>query len=228
MLSVVRILGFFFLGAFLFTACRSEESENVNQDRIYTYYELYYNANQDKTYARAKFTFGDAVGTPLQLTEPAEVTIDGEPMTFKPLFSYYEKEFAGYKATGAFLYTDLDGITFENSVADVPEIAFTAELDTISRDSAFELFWVGDPLMANEFVGVFVDGENQGDAQLAGTENLGAQSVILPKNDLQQVGAGPGTIYMERNLEVDVTQGTSVGGRVKGRYRADNAAVYFK
>ena len=54
----MRNLLAFLLGITLMaTACQTENSADVNQDRIYTQYELFYNANEDITYARAWFRF---------------------------------------------------------------------------------------------------------------------------------------------------------------------------
>jgi len=51
---------FIFFGLFLvvFTACPIEDSSDVNQDKIYTDYEVFYNSNTDKTIVVAKFRFG--------------------------------------------------------------------------------------------------------------------------------------------------------------------------
>jgi len=63
------------VGVFCLTGCLSEESINVEQDRIWTYYELLYDANQDITYAIAQFKFGNGLGTFLKLSELSQVTL---------------------------------------------------------------------------------------------------------------------------------------------------------
>ena len=52
-------------------SCNREESNTVEQDRIFTEYELFYNANEDKTYARATFKFSNVFGTKLELSQPS-------------------------------------------------------------------------------------------------------------------------------------------------------------
>ncbi len=217
----------FILTTLFFIGCRSEESELVDQDTIYTTYELFYNANQDITYARAWFRFGNALGTPLRLSDPSEVTFNGNLLTFIGELSYYEKEFSGFISNGTFEFTDIKGEKYENSIT-TPVITFASDIDTISRNSSYELFWTGGIILENERVGVFVNGENENDAQVATTNDIGSESIILPKNNLEQIGKGPGIIYMDRTYEIEVIQGTSKGGRIRGRYRAENEAVYFK
>ncbi|RMG73534.1 MAG: hypothetical protein D6722_03600, partial [Bacteroidetes bacterium] len=152
--------------ALLLTACLREESVNVNQDSIFTEYRLVYEAAKDKTYARATFRFGGATGTLLQLSDPAEVLIDQEPLTWKPALAYYERESAGPQATGTFTYTDLDNNTFTNTVTLAAPIAFPADLDTIPQGAAFTLTWEGDPIQLGEWVTVTINGINEGDAKI--------------------------------------------------------------
>ena len=68
--------------AILFMACPIEDSADVNQDKIYTDYEVFYNSNTDKTQVLARFRFGGATGTLLELNEPAEVYFDEDKPPF--------------------------------------------------------------------------------------------------------------------------------------------------
>jgi hypothetical protein len=84
--------------------CMREDSSDVNQDKIYAEYELFYNANEDITYARAVFRFSNALGIKLKLATGSEVRFNGDILTFKPALAYYEKSYAGKVMQG-----DLDG-----------------------------------------------------------------------------------------------------------------------
>ena len=207
-------------------ACIREESSDVNQDKIHTAYELFYNANQDKTYARAIFKFSNALGTQLQLTAPSQVTFNGDVLTFQNTLAYYEKEFAGYIASGTFVWTDVNGLTFSNTVQN-KAIGYPANLDTIPRNAAYEMFWDGDSLSANERVVLTVNGVLEGDGQIFTQNNLHAKSIILALNQLQILGQGQGSLWMDRYYEPALTEKTSAGGSISARYRPVNKTVYL-
>jgi hypothetical protein len=211
---------------FIVSSCARENSDDVNQDRIYCEYELFYNANEDKTYARAIFKFGNALGTLLELSDPSEVKFNGDLLTFKTALAYYEKDYAGFIESGTFEWTDADGNTFSNSIS-ITEIAYPAVLDTIHRDAAYELFWLGDSLSANHSVILTANGEDEGDAQIFTQTNVNSKSIILPLNQLQQIGQGPGTLWMDRYYKPGLTQQTSAGGVIRAVYRPVNKQLYF-
>jgi len=213
---LLTILGIMFL-----TACIREDSADVNQDKIHARYELIYKANEDKTYARAIFRFSHVGGTKLELTAPSQVTFNGDLLTFQSGLAEYEKQYAGYVSSGTFVWTDLNDVTFTNTVQN-NTIALPATLDTIPRDAAFEIFWVGDSLKANERVRV---------ASLAAVyatqNNVNAQSVIIPLNTLQNVIQGEYNVWLERIFEPAVAEKTSAGGFMFVKYLAMPKAVYF-
>ena len=94
--------------ALAFTSCQTEDSADVNQDKIYTDYELFYNSNTDKTQVVARFRFGGPLGTLLELNDPASVKFDGEDVPFNALYSGHFKEFSGQVLEGTFLYTNVE------------------------------------------------------------------------------------------------------------------------
>lgn len=206
-------------------SCEREDSADVNQDRIYTKYELFYNANEDKTYARAIFRFGNALGTLLELSEPSQVSFNGDVLSFKPALAYYEKEYAGFIESGTFTWQDTEGVTYINT-ATINNLDFP-EIDTIPRNAAFELFWVGDSLSSNEVVTLTANSVLEGDAQLFTQSNINAKSIILELNKLQILGQGNGTLLMERHYNPQLEEKTGAGGEITGRYRPVNKEVYF-
>ncbi len=210
----------------LIGSCAREESIDVNQDKIHAAYELFYNANEDKTYARATFKFSNALGTNLQLTSPSEVRFNGDILTFKSALAYYEKEYAGLIDSGTFKWTDTNGDVYENTIT-FKDINYPANLDTINRNAAYELFWVGDSLTANEKVVLTANGVLEGDAQIFYQDNLNAKSIIMALNQLQLMGQGQGTLWMDRLYEPALVQKTSAGGTITGHYRPINKSVYL-
>jgi hypothetical protein len=207
--------------------CNRESSADVNQDRIYTIYELFYNANEDKTFARATFRFSNEVGTLLELSEPSQVTFNGDILTFNRVLAYYEREYAGFVDSGTFEWTDTEENTFINS-AQVNNIDYAATIDTIDRSASYELNWSGNPLAEDELVTLTINGENEGDARLFTTNDIGASSIILAQNILEQVGQGPGTLFLDRSFSPELLDATGAGGRVTGRYRPKNQTPYMK
>ncbi len=211
----------------VFSRCAKENSSDVNQDRIYASYELFYNANEDKTYARASFRFGNPTGTLLELTSPSEVRFNNDILSFKPALVYYEKEYAGFINTGSFVWTDTDGNSFTNT-ADFHTINYPIGLDTINRNAAFEMFWQGDSLQASEVVYLTINGVLEGDAQVFTQSNINSKSIILAMNKLQLLGQGNGQLWLDRTFSPALQQKTSAGGAIISKYRPINKQVYLK
>jgi len=209
------------------TSCNRENSIDVNQDKIYTTYILIYDANEDKTYARAVFQFSNAVGTQLQLTAPSEIYFNNDILTFKNALAYYEKEYAGKISSGTFKWKNTNGTEYTNSVSITP-IGFPANLDTIHRNAAYEMFWVGDSLSANHSVSLTVNGVLENDAQYFTQNNVNSKSIILSLNQLQALGQGAGTLWMQRVYNPALVQKTSAGGAIYGKYTAVTKHSYLK
>jgi hypothetical protein len=207
------------------TGCTVEDSGDVNQDKIWTRYELFYDANDDKTIAVARFRFGGATGTLLRLNEEASVSFNGEAMAYNDWYFGHTLEFAGWVDSGTFVYQDLDDLTFTNTVYPYDSIAFPAGFDTITKSSANTLTWNGSPLAADEVVGLFVGSWTWGDDALYVQSNDNATNIVLGTGQLSNVPVGPSTLFMDRSTEVAVTEGTSEGGLVVGKYRAQNRIV---
>ncbi len=204
---------------FTFSSCKKESSDTVAQDKIWTSYTLYYDKNKDKTFARATFKFSNILGTNLELKSPAVVKFNGDVLTFQPLLAYYEKEYAGFISSGSFNYTDLDGHSFTNLISGIKPIAFPS-IGTIHTANSYTLTWTGDPIGANEKVTLWLDGINQNNSELFYQNNINSQNIICAANQLQQLGNGPGTGWMERIISPAVQSVTSAGGEIKGVYKA--------
>lgn len=213
LLVMVVVAGFISL----FTACKSEPSSDVNQDKIYTEYTLYYDGNADKTYARASFKFSNVAGTLLQLDAPSEVTFNSDVLTFNSTLAYYEKEYAGLKSSGTFVWTDLNGTSYTNAIS-MKSITFPAVVDSINRDSSFELSWVGDSLSTDESVTLtMVDASAS--VQIFYQNDINSQSIILAANQLGYLLDGNATMNFDRYYKPDLTQQNTAGGSITGRYR---------
>lgn len=72
------------LSLFFLSACEVEASADVNQERIYADYKVFYNSNTDKTWVIARFRFGGPTGTLLELNALASVSFDGDELLLGP------------------------------------------------------------------------------------------------------------------------------------------------
>lgn len=211
-----------------FSSCAPEDSTDVNQDRIYTVYELFYNSNTDKTQVTARFRFGNATGTILELkgSSGESVTFEGDPLPYNALASGHYKEVAGRLASGEFVYTDSDGKTYTNTVPAGDTVAFPSDFDTVFRSKAQTLKWEGSVLGSNEYVGVFI-----GTAWTWGQDALFAQvlkgtdEIVMGVKNKANLNPGPATAFMDRVGEQSASQTSSAGGVVRYRYRAKNKTV---
>lgn len=216
----ITLIACFF--ALFMSACFTEDSVDVNQDKIFSEYELFYDSNQDITYAKAKFKFSNATGTTFELSSPSTVSFNGQKFTYDETFDYYEKQFTGYIAQGNFLFKDAEGKEYSNSVslssAEFPSI------NSISKNSSYEMSWNGPALQAQESVAVILLGKNGG-SQLVMTEGAGKTSILFPKNQLEQIESGEMDLIMDRAKNVELQQKNSAGGTLIAKYRAKNITV---
>lgn len=215
------------IGATLFS-CQTEDSASVNQDRIFTTYELYYDANTDKTTARATFRFGSAVGTNLELSSPAEARFDNDVLSFNAIIGAYEKEYPGFKTQGTFRYTNNDNEVFTNQVGGLKPIAFPADFPTaISRSNAFTITWVGDALAAGERVDVVLTSAGSSPLVRIFTQaQPAATAIVLGADQLGQFPAGAAvTVAMYRYRVTDLAQKPEAGGFFSGRHQPLNKGL---
>ena len=223
-MNKIKMILAFGLFASLYS-CNVEDSGDVNQDKIYTHYELFYNANDDKTVAVARFRFGGPTGTLLELNEDASVSYNGNEMEYNVWYLGHTFEMAGFIDSGTFVYEDLDDLVFTNTVLPYDTIAFPEGFDTLYNSQANTLTWDGNPLAPNESVGLFVGSWTWGDDALYIQSADNATDLVMGTNQLSNVPVGPSTLFMDRWTEVEVTEGTSEGGVVIGKYRAENRLV---
>ncbi|MDF3026603.1 MAG: hypothetical protein K0S23_910 [Fluviicola sp.] len=223
--SIIKTAIALFSIPFLLVSCEKENSEDVNQDKIYTDYELFYDKNEDKTVVVARFKFGGPTGTNLELTNGATVTFNGDAMTYNGFYVGHVKEYAGKISSGTFNYKDVDGTEFINATPTLDSVAFQPSFDTIVKSQANTFTWLGSPLAANQSVGIFIGSWVWGQDALFYQNQLGATNIIMGVNGLSSLSLGTSTVYMDRTNETNVSQGTSEGGKIRSKYRALNKVI---
>jgi len=209
------------------SSCQKEDSSDVNQDKIYTVYELFYNKNSDKTVAVTRLRFGSPTGTLLEATDPAGVTFNGDVMPYSSIYSGHAKEYSGLITSGTFAYTNTEGTVFSNSVqaSYMDTINFPSDFDTITKAQANTMTWVGNALAANERVELFIGTWTWGQDAAFLALGQGSNNIVMGTNQLDNLAVGGSTAYMDRVYETQATDVTSEGGVVRTRYRCLNKQV---
>ena len=203
-------------------SCDKEDSSDVNQDKIYTVYELFYNKNEDKTIAICRLRFGGPTGTLLEATDPANVTYNGTIMPYSVIYSGHAKEFAGKLTGGSFTYTNVDGDVFTNTVPNMDSVAFDPTFDTIVKSQANTFTWIGNSTAANERVNLYVGTWTWGQDAAFFAFGQGQTNIIMGVSQMNNLALGNSTMYLDRVNEVPVTQGKPEGGVIRTRYRPLN------
>jgi len=216
------ILTFFLL---LISSCTKDNASNVNQDRIYQDLEVFYDKNTDKTTVLAKFKFGGATGTFLELDSGATVKFNNDLLPYNAFWFGHYKEYAGRINSGTFTYKNISGTIFTNAVPPVDTIAFPATLDTLRKSAAFDLQWSGNPLIADETVGLFVGSWAWGQDAAYIQNGDGATNIVLGTGQLSTLPVGSSTVFMDRSILKNLVQKTTVGGTVKTTFRARNKVI---
>lgn len=227
MKNTIWMLSIFFLG---FVSCEKEDSVDVNQDKIYCDYELFYNQNEDKTHAVARFRFGSATGTVLELSDStnASVSFNGDILPYNVWYNGHHKEYAGQLTGGSFVYTNTEGTVYTNTVPAASTIAFPTDFDTITKSMAQTLTWDGLPLTTNQHVSFFVGTPTWGEDALFFTGDLGATDIVLGVTQKANLALGNATLIMDRSTATDVTEGTSELGRIRYRFRCTNVTGFVE
>jgi len=211
--------------AVVLTACLGESAGDVNQDRIYSEYEQYYNSNTGTTTVIARFRFGGAWGSILELDSTDNVKFNGEVLPYSIFWGAHVREYAGNIAPGTFVYTNLDGNVFTNTVPSFETIDFPSNFTELSRSSAYDFQWTGTALSQKQEVGVYIGSWSWGDNTWNFTNSVGATNMVFGINSLANLPLGTSTVYLDRTTRNTSIQGTSKGGVIKGKFIAPNRVI---
>jgi hypothetical protein len=202
--------------------CGGEDSSVVRQDRVFTQYWLFYDANADVTYARATFRLGHALGTVLELTDPAKVTFNEKALSFQPVPGWHELQLPG-RVAGTFRYTNVDGQRFQVEVSKLPETSLPMAMN-IPAGQPFTFAWPGTPLARDERLEVIVTGENKLDFSVIEQRGIGAVDVVLPADKTRRFNA-QGWLGLRRTLESLPKESPDAGGMVWATSQPKDARV---
>lgn len=210
--------------SFLFLiGCDSESSEDVAQDRIYTYYRFSYDAATNITRAEARFTFGNLTGTRLALSSNSSITCNGQTLTQTSELlnlALYEAEFSGKVSSGEFVWTDNDGNVFTNTITIPDSVDYPDGLTQIDRSASFDLEWQGASVAPSEDVRCIIN-----DVHIFTQAINGATKVTLSATRLSSIAAGTANFNLNRVRNIQLAEKTDAGGLAEGVYRAGEKAI---
>jgi len=206
----------------LLGSCKPDETIDVNQDKVYTEFELFYNHVENRTYANAKFRHKKAKGTILKLSSSSSVTFASQPLYYNASLQQYEVIFDSLISSGEFVWTDTEGRIFRNSIS-LAEINLEDELVLIQNQNN-TVPWQGKSIGADEYVILFLytSGNN---AEYVINKSPGANTIIVGPDNLNRLPKGQLTASIERNSMFELTEATDAGGTMKGRYRSAEVVV---
>ncbi|MDA3820101.1 MAG: hypothetical protein PF590_06565 [Candidatus Delongbacteria bacterium] len=217
-----------------FTSCDDNDPSFLNQDRIYTSYELYYNGNADKTYARATFKLENKYGTLLKLGDISSIIFkinDSIPLMhldYLNEYGYYEKERSEFwYNSGMFYFTNEEETQYVNNIH-VNVATFPETIDTIVQGKSWELSWDAQQSIAleeNESISLTFTGIEHGDVHTFHQFEEGSESIIISRDETSELEPGTYTLFLDRRYQPELTQKASAGGTITGRYRPANRTV---
>ncbi len=210
-------LGIAVMAVLFFTACKREESINIDQNRIYSNYAYEYNADNNRSTMTAVFRMDNSGGRKIELTYPARVDFNGEGLAWRGALGSYQLTTNGLANGGRFNYHDLDDNTYSNDVATITPTELPFGITSISRSGNFFLPWDGPALQQGETIRVRI---TAGTTRTFTTTISGASHIILNQNQLAGLTPGNGTIQLERESYANLISSNLSGGRLTSTYKS--------
>ena len=220
----ITTLGIAMVSVLFFTACKKENSINIDQNRIYSNYEVEYDQHSNRTSVKATFRVDHNSGQKIELTYPSRVGFDGETMSYRKLMGQYDLNRPGNALSRSIIYYDIDGKEFSNSGQNMSGIDIPAGLNSISTGGNLFLPWVGGPIDSGETVRVTISGSQSGSKSFTANQ-VGANYIILDQYKLQDLVAGTATIQIEREFSQSLSQSNLAGGRIKSTYKGRKVTI---
>lgn len=208
-----------------FASCKMDETHDVNQRKIFTEYELFYNKSEDRTYAKAQFRHKKSNGNVLRLTSPSFIHFSDAPLEYNTLTQSYEKIFDGFIEKGEFLWEDLDGNRYRNFITLTPiEIKDIQELNTQLGET---ITWSGAPLRNNETVMLFLIPDSPGAPRYV-MEETDKDHFTIPTSFSSSYSGQTARVIIQRTHSSEPGQKTEAGGKLSGRYRDEEKKILFR
>ncbi len=178
----------------------SEDSSEVDQDRIHVGYRVSYDGDTNQTTVAARFRFGNTFGTPLRLDTPASIHFNDDSMTYHEFLDEYQRDYKGVPSDGAFHYIDNANHHYDNTVIWPKRIELPTNI-TILRNQDHVLSFGPDALIAGEQAEVSIESQVEpGKSAFASEYHVGKNTITLQKYQLEQLPQGAATLKVKRTL----------------------------
>ncbi len=201
------------------TACKKEASVNIDQNRIYSEYEVVYDNESNQTTTTAIFRVDQSSGKKIELTYPSRVGFNNEALAYRKMVGQYDNVRSGNHLNGAFKYFDNDQKEYSNSGGEVSPIDIPFGLNSISRSGNFFLPWNGAALQSGETVEVTISGGSQSGSKTFNATAVGSSYIVLDQFQLNNLVAGTATIQITRQKTAGLQSSNLSGGRITSIYK---------
>ncbi len=218
-------IGIALLSILFFTACKKEASINIDQNRIYSDYEVTYDQMSNQTVMQAIFRVDHNSGKKIELTYPARVGFNDENLAWKNLGGSYRATRSGNHLNGSFTYFDVDENNFENTGSVINPIDLPFGLNNISKNGNFFLPWAGAALEPGETVKVVISGGSQSGSKTFTAAIIGSSYISLEQYKLNNLVVGTAKIQVFREKTAGLQQSNLSGGRITSTYKGRKITI---
>ncbi|MFN0030637.1 MAG: hypothetical protein ACKVOR_00610 [Flavobacteriales bacterium] len=203
----------------MLASCTRESSDSVDQDKIWTKYEIIYDKNVDETTVRVEFRFGGAFGTKLELASPASIKFNNEVIPFNSTMAYYEKTFTALVSSGTFVYSDVDGNVYTNNTSSVEAVEFPPGDIIINGGVDYVMPIVGDAVGSSDIVSMTLSDK------IFATSQVGATTITIGGAQTDNITPGPYVATMYRTITQTPASATPEGALIFLTHKALNKAI---
>jgi hypothetical protein len=207
-------------------SCSKEESIDVNQDRIYVFYDITYTKGEDLTKVKAVFRFGNKNGTLLKLTKPSTIKFNDDILDYNETFSFYYKDYKGLLNSGTFTWKDVNGKEFKNSYSSLECVEFPASFVSLKQSENYSLSWTGSPIAEKQSITVSFKSDNS--IVFASQSAKGATDITIKKDDASKLNIGKATATIKRETEMSLNERTGAGGKIALYYVGETKSIDIK
>lgn len=243
---ISRLYMALFVSLLLFSSCKMIDSDALDQETIYQTYVLYYDDEENKTFATATFQVDDSEGNYVLLTGSSHVSFNGDTLLWQGITDgtphVYLAEFPGFVGSGEFAWLNNDGQTIraqaEMSPIDLPE-----DFGAIQLGETDKVTWEGMPIGPTEEVvltlfitenrnvpileagvchgGGYVTKEYVFSSKSLSETRQGATYVPIEEDELASFTLGQEVYVIERVARTRFfNESNQVNGQVISRYRS--------
>lgn len=205
------------------SGCSSNEigqSRDVNQDKIYFDYNVYYLEGDAQAEMTFTFRFAGMNGTTLVLSDPSRVELDGQRLkadsssmggAFYRMYLPVEKFHGQHEV----VFTDINGKRISNRFNISPFKLVNIPSSASIRDS-LPVAYESMPLASGDHI--TISSENTDSSFSYRVSGPGNEPLVIPASELQRQKGGSISFDAKLYQELPLSSSTSEGGRIRISY----------